>query len=194
MQMLQNTPAAAQVPASGPAAAMSPGVAPAGPVLRDIHMPADPSWWPPAPGWWVLAAVLLVLAVVWLWWWRRQQRRQQWRARVLVELDEAELRFRQDGNRPRLLGELHALMRRAAAGLDPAARSARGKDWEALLGRVRIDASTRQQLLALEQTMYQPDGGSGFEAEPAIAAVRRWMTLVLRKLAAEQAGRQRRSS
>ena len=27
---------------------------PAGPVLRDIHLPPEPSWWPPAPGWWIL--------------------------------------------------------------------------------------------------------------------------------------------
>ncbi len=32
--------------------------------LRDVHLPPDPAWWPPAFGWWLL--VLLILAGV-LW-------------------------------------------------------------------------------------------------------------------------------
>ena len=38
-----------------------------GPVLRDIHLPPDPSWWPPAPGWWMLAGLLLLLALLAAW-------------------------------------------------------------------------------------------------------------------------------
>jgi hypothetical protein len=33
--------------------------------LRDIHLPAEPGWWPPAPGWWLLAA-LLAAAFAWM--------------------------------------------------------------------------------------------------------------------------------
>ena len=29
--------------------------------LRDIHLPADPHWWPPAPGWWILLFICLLL-------------------------------------------------------------------------------------------------------------------------------------
>ncbi len=31
--------------------------------LRDIHLPADPSWWPPAIGWWLVAGLLALLIV-----------------------------------------------------------------------------------------------------------------------------------
>lgn len=36
--------------------------------LRDIHLPADPSWWPPAPGWWLLALLALAALTGALWW------------------------------------------------------------------------------------------------------------------------------
>ena len=39
--------------------------------LRDIHLPADPSWWPPAIGWWLL----LLAAIAALIWAYRQARR-----------------------------------------------------------------------------------------------------------------------
>jgi hypothetical protein len=44
--------------------------------LRDIHMPLEPQWWPPAPGWWLLAAALVfgcVLAARFALQYRRQR-------------------------------------------------------------------------------------------------------------------------
>ena len=46
---------------------MSQGAAPELP-LRDIVLPVEPSWWPPAPGWWLL--MLLLLAALWVGGWQ----------------------------------------------------------------------------------------------------------------------------
>jgi len=32
--------------------------------LKDIYLPVEPHWWPPAPGWWITAALILAT----LWW------------------------------------------------------------------------------------------------------------------------------
>src|SRR5262249_43714601 len=61
--------------------------APAGPDLRDIHLPPDPSWWPPAPGWWLLAIALLVLAAFAIRTLVRAWRERAWQRRVALELD-----------------------------------------------------------------------------------------------------------
>jgi hypothetical protein len=55
--------------------------------LKDIHLPADPTWWPPAPGWWLLLAAAVIAA---LWLARRlqqaiKQRRPIWEARRLYK-------------------------------------------------------------------------------------------------------------
>lgn len=42
--------------------------------LRDIHLPPEVSFWPPAPGWWIVAGlvVLAMLGLAYLEWRRRQ--------------------------------------------------------------------------------------------------------------------------
>ena len=36
--------------------------------LKDIYLPVEPHWWPPAPGWWVIAALIFAI----LWWFGRR--------------------------------------------------------------------------------------------------------------------------
>jgi Domain of unknown function (DUF4381) len=49
--------------------------------LRDLHLPAQPGFWPPAPGWWLLLALLVTL-LVWLArrGWRYYQRQRPYRS------------------------------------------------------------------------------------------------------------------
>src|SRR5574343_758173 len=53
--------------------------------IRDIHLPASVSWWPPAIGWWLLLLAALLLAGA-LWLWRRRQHRQRRRKQALHQL------------------------------------------------------------------------------------------------------------
>jgi len=157
-----------------------PSAAPAagGPPLRDIHLPPAPSWWPPAPGWWALAVLcLLALAGAWLLLRRSRQQRQA-RARVLAELDQLAARHAVDHDDAALAAGLHQLLRRVARRWDPASAQARGEAWQAAMARVPVDATTLQQLSALEQALYRPQS---FDVAATVDAVRRWLTLALRR-------------
>lgn len=102
---------------------MSPAALP----LRDIHIPPAPPWWPPAAGWWVLAALMLAgcLLLVWLAWRRRARRR---RLEQLFDRSVAAA----DGPAAQVAA-ISILLRRAARTRNPAAATARGADWLALL-------------------------------------------------------------
>lgn len=108
---------------------------PAGPELRDIHLPPDPSWWPPAPGWWVLA-VLIGVALVWLVLrLRRAQQARRLRRAVLGELERIAARHAEDADGAALLAAVSNLLRRASRWRDTAAVSLHGEAWLQFLDR-----------------------------------------------------------
>lgn len=142
---------------------------PEGPELRDIHLPAEPSWWPPAPGWWLLA-ILLLLALAWLAWrWLRLRRAARARRILLREFDAAATR----GDAAAQVAALSELLRRAARVHAPQAVSLRGDAWLAFLdgedparpfrdgpGRLLLDGPYRrrvepEQAAALAQLVRQ---------------------------------------
>lgn len=101
--------------------------------LRDIHLPAEPGWWPPAPGWWLLG-LLGVLLLGWL----LQRIHRLWvatrarRARVaLLDAALAEL----PPASPERVAAAATCLRRVALREHPAAAILRGESWLAFLDR-----------------------------------------------------------
>lgn len=149
---------------------------PNGPLLRDIHLPPQPSWWPPAPGWWVLAALIVLVIGLGFWWWRQQQRRRAEEWLVLAEVDRVLASAR--GQTQRVASGLHQLLRRGALRIDPLAAQQHGDDWRRTLARVPVDASTLEQLHIVEAAMFRP--GAPLDTEAAANATRRWLALAWR--------------
>lgn len=164
-----------------PAAASS---APAGPTLRDIHLPPPPSWWPPAPGWWCLA-VLLLAALGWLTYRGLARRRHRRYRQALLSLVDQVAAAHQGLSE--LAAALHALLRRAARGLDRHADTQRGADWRATLARVPVDATVIDRLVAMEAAVYRPSAAADRDA--LLDATRQWLGAF-----ADHARRTRRSS
>jgi hypothetical protein len=148
-----------------------------GPVLRDIHLPPEPSWWPPAPGWWVLAVLVLVGASLAAWGWHRHRQTVRWRQRVLRQLEQVATQYRQDGDAAALAGGIQQLLRRVARQHVPLAARQRGDAWRQTLARMPLDPGALDILLALDRHIYQP---GSFDHAAALNAARDWMRLALR--------------
>jgi hypothetical protein len=150
---------------------------PAGPTLRDIHLPPLPGWWPPAPGWWVLAAIALLL-LAWLVrrQWRRRLPRRRWRS-ARRELDAMIARHAQQRDGAAFSAGVSQLLRRAARLHDAGAAVATGPEWQAMLQRLAPHAASTQPLLALDTAIYRRH--SALDADAVADAARRWLRHVL---------------
>lgn len=103
--------------------------------LRDIHLPAEPGWWPPAIGWWLLLALLLAAAVfAWLRW--RRHRAERVRRAALAALEGVVQRC--GGEPDCLTGELSVWLRRVALSVGARREVAglTGEAWLAALQRL----------------------------------------------------------
>ena len=131
-------------------------------VLRDIHQPPAPGWWPLAPGWWgVLALVVLALLLVAAWMWRRRRRQ-----RVVAALfDNAVASVDSPAAQVAAMSEL---LRRAARRRDPMADRLQGQAWLEFL-----DAGTGRDVFAGEAGRLLLEGGFRPDTDAAeVAALR----------------------
>ena len=86
------------------------------PQLRDIHLPAEPSWWPPAPGWWLLLGVVIAAAALSVYW-RRRRRRPTVKRLLARELEAIRGDYRRGDADARIaLDAVARLLRRALIG------------------------------------------------------------------------------
>ncbi len=125
-------------------------------VLRDVHVPAAPSLWPPAPGWWLLAiGALLIVAIVWTLHWRKQRKIRAWQ-RIFDDAC-------RDAPAAAQIAAISELLRRAARRVDAQADRLQGDEWLRFLdgnikdknrpcgfstgpGRVLLDGGYRREL------------------------------------------------
>lgn len=100
--------------------------------LRDIHLPADISWWPVAPGWWLLLLTLVVFTLLLLWLYRHHKKN-AWRRAALQELSQ----IQQQTVTQQKLSALSALLRRVSLTCFSQQHVAalNGTDWIAFLNQ-----------------------------------------------------------
>ena len=149
---------------------MSPG-APAGPQLRDIHLPAAPSWWPPAPGWWILAVVAVLVILLALYRLQKMRRRRRRNQRALAELNRCIAAA--GSNATALAAALSQFLRRMALRESPGAAALPDERWLAWLdARIGGEEFSRCVGRALLDAPYRP--AATYDTPALIALVRRW--------------------
>ncbi|HEY0334596.1 MAG TPA: DUF4381 family protein [Stenotrophomonas sp.] len=143
--------------------------------LRDVHLPASPSWWPPAPGWWWVGAALLLLLAGLAWMaYRRHARQRRWRAQFDREVAAA-------GSVAGQVAAMSGLLRRAARRIDPHADTLRDEAWLRLLdGRKGQVFSAGPGRLLLE---------GGFRRDPAAGELAALVPLARARFMQLMAGR-----
>jgi len=135
--------------------------------LRDVHLPAAPSWWPLPPGWWmVIGAVLVVTVVVAGLLWLRRRRRRRWLA-----LFDGQVAAALEG--PVRLAAISDLLRRAARRADARAAQLQGEAWLRFLdGRQGREFSDGEGRLLLEGAYRPQVDVQGVEQVRALARTR----------------------
>jgi len=146
-------------------------------ILRDIHLPPGPDWWPPAWGWWVLLAVGMAL-LAWFgpWLWRQFQLKRQ-RRQLLALLGQLE-RSGATVRGPEFLAQISQLLRRIALTRYPHQDVAplSGTDWLRFLdvsgGGGRFERGAGR---VLAEGPYRPELTEPLDTSALVMLVREWI-------------------
>ncbi len=108
-------------------------MSPDGLVLRDIHPPVAPPWWPPAPGWWVVFAIITFAIAIAAW---SIARRRQRRRAIVALFDQG---IATASTPVAQVAAMSELLRRAARRHAPHADILQGDDWLRFLDGDALD-------------------------------------------------------
>jgi hypothetical protein len=147
--------------------------------LRDIQLPPDPGWWPPAPGYLLIGGLLagLTLLVIAAVAWRRHRRRRAptLGMRVREELARVRRHFAVHANAQQLLNELSGLLRRAAiARHGSSVASLSGRAWAAHLAKSSPAGCDPELWEYVAVRRYAPGSGVA-DPEALLLQCRRWL-------------------
>lgn len=123
--------------------------------LRDLHLPAEIGWWPPAPGWWLVTGLAVVGVLLLIAYLRKARAVNAARRHALRTLDDYAGDYRRHRNPVVLATRVSALLRRVMLAYAPRSEVAglTGEHWLEWLDRDLDDAAfTRgvgRQLLEL---------------------------------------------
>lgn len=175
--MTQPVTAPATTPVANSMAAAMPANA-ADPLqnLRDIQMPMQPHWWPPAPGWWILLAIILLgIGVVAFLHWQRKH----WQQKILDEVENA-VRQHADNRQQQITG-LSEILRRVALRAFSREQVANlyGIKWLEFLDEhaAKTGSFMQHDMRVLADETYRPPGDAkplNFD-DPLVNAVRIWI-------------------
>ncbi len=107
--------------------------------LRDLHTPAEISWWPLAPGWWLLFA--LIIGVIGVILYRSRHKPSSaahsvdYRQLAIRELKKIKQALAETDNEQQFITELSLLMKRCTRVYYPEAASLTGQAWLAFLDK-----------------------------------------------------------
>ena len=83
--------------------------------LRDIHHPAEVSWWPMAIGWWIVLFIFLAAGLFALWALFRSYKNNRYRKQAIAELDAAWLQWQQSRDSAIFVQSANAILKRTIA-------------------------------------------------------------------------------
>lgn len=118
-------------------------------VLRDVHVPTAPGWWPLAPGWWLLLA-LLVIALIGMaaLRWRRKRRQRHYRQLFVAAMQ---------GTPSEQVAAMSELLRRASRRADAKADRLQGEAWLRFLDGEKDSSFSQGPGRLLLEGGFQPD-------------------------------------